>query len=257
MRALNYTRMVEFMSLRLNMLTWGEGYTRALLLHGLNSSAATWGRLAGPLTRELGCTALAPDLRGHGRSPRGQGYLIGDYVGDLVALGSEWDLVVGHSLGGLIAAHAAQDEDWTRRLVLIDPALDIDEAVFDAVAEANLGEIADPPSAVQFQRANPRWSDEDARLKAEAVRRASPEMVERTLFDNAPWRHAHLLASVAIPTLVLGADPALDAVFGPDQGQEASANPFVTYEAVGGAGHSVHRDDPDAVVAAIRDWASG
>ena len=49
---------------------WGNGPRRAMLLHGLTSAATTWWRV-GPALAALGFTVVAPDLRGHGKSPAG------------------------------------------------------------------------------------------------------------------------------------------------------------------------------------------
>ena len=71
--------------------------------------------------------------------------------------------------------------------------------------------------------------------------------MRRILSENAPWRHAHLLDRVTVPTLVLGADPELGALATPALGD---GRPHVEYRVVEGAGHSVHRDRPDVVLAA-------
>ena len=58
----------------LNEHRWGAaGGRRVLLLHGLQSSGATWWRIASALA-EAGADVTAPDLRGHGASPRGERY---------------------------------------------------------------------------------------------------------------------------------------------------------------------------------------
>jgi pimeloyl-ACP methyl ester carboxylesterase len=242
------------MPVDLNVLRWGSGDRRALLIHGINSSAATWWQIADRLADELALAALAPDLRGHGQSPRARRYGAADYAGDLLALGSGWDLVIGHSLGGLIAAHAAQDASWARRLVLLDPVLDIPDDELAEVTRSNLDEVLEPASAAALQRANPRWHPEDAVLKARALRDASPHVTERTMRDNAPWHHAGLARALAVPTLILGSDERVFAMFAPALGATLSGdNPRVRYRTIAGAGHSIQRDDPDPMLAAARE----
>ena len=51
-----------------------------------------------------------------------------------------------------------------------------------------------------------------------------------------------------MPTLILGADPELGALAAPALGD---GHPHVEYRIVTGAGHSVHRDRPDVVLAAV------
>ena len=84
----------------------GEG-PGLVLVHGLTGSSTTWREVMPALTERF--TVLAPDLLGHGESakPRGD-YSLGAFasgVRDLmVALGMERATVVGHSLGGGVAA---------------------------------------------------------------------------------------------------------------------------------------------------------
>ncbi len=234
----------------LAVTTWGDGARRALLLHGLSSNAAGWWRL-GPDLAERGFTVTAPDLRGHGHSPKADDYAIPSYAADVMALGSGWDLVVGHSLGGAITVQvAAGRPEWAARLVLEDPAL-----VLAATAEVVawlLEPFSGPMSAASVQADNPGWHVDDCRHKAAALRQCGPDPVRGTVEHNDPWDVRPALAEVAVPTLLMGADPARDALVGPDVAAAAlAANPCVSYVAVPGTGHSIHRDDYEAFVAAL------
>jgi pimeloyl-ACP methyl ester carboxylesterase len=111
---------------------WGDPTSprRALLVHGLGSSAQTTWRLSEGLA-DAGWSATAVDLRGHGDAPRASRYRIEDFAGDLLGTrpedGGAWQLVVGHSIGAAAAAQAAgTDDGWAERLVLLDPALALD-----------------------------------------------------------------------------------------------------------------------------------
>jgi len=93
-----------------------------VLLHGIGASSSTWSGLI-PLLAER-FTVIAPDLLGHGASdaPRAD-YSVAAYacgVRDLLALlGVERATVVGHSLGGAIAAQLTyQYPELVERLVL-------------------------------------------------------------------------------------------------------------------------------------------
>jgi pimeloyl-ACP methyl ester carboxylesterase len=222
---------------------WGTGSTRVLLIHGITSSGATWWQIAAGL--EGAATVVAPDLRGHGASPRAERYAVADYAGDL---DGGWDLVVGHSLGGLIAAYAGQDPGFARRIVLIDPVLEIADADGEGLAAANLRSVTHPATAAEIAAQNPTWHPETVRLKRLTLEQADPHAVERTMYDNAPWHHAALLHAVTTPTLILGGDPAAGALCDPGLGAD---NPHVEYRMVPGTGHSVHRERPDVVLAAL------
>jgi pimeloyl-ACP methyl ester carboxylesterase len=232
---------------------WGTGPGRALLLHGIVSAGATWWRLAETLADD-GYEVVAPDLRGHGASPRADSYLLADHVADVRALGTGWDLVVGHSLGGLLGALAADaDHGFTRRLVLLDPALDIADDRFDTDAE--IEDARHPPSARAVQGTHAGWDRRDAAAVAAAAKAADATAVAHTLRDNAPWRHTDVVTRLVVPTLVLGADPACGALFRPKTGVELMIrNPSVRVRVVVGAGHAVHRDRPSAVATAIRSF---
>ncbi|MDR7385266.1 alpha/beta fold hydrolase [Promicromonospora iranensis] len=234
---------------------WGAGPGRALLLHGIVSSGATWWRLAESLAED-GYEVVAPDLRGHGTSPRADSYLLADHVADVHALGTGWDLVVGHSIGGLLGALAAvADRRFTRRLVLLDPALDLPDDRFETGAAEEVAEATHPPSAQAVQAAHTTWDRRDAAAVADAAKAADATAVARTLRDNTPWRYTGVISRLVVPTLVLGADPAHGALFRPRTGVELMIrNPSVRVRVVVGAGHAVHRDRPAAVAAAIRSF---
>ena len=219
----------------LNTNEWGEpGGPRVLLLHGLQSASGTWYRIAEGLAA-AGAHAIAPDLRGHGRSPRGERYALGDFVSDLEP---GWDLVVGHSLGAVIAAHARQaDPAFASAAVLIDPPFEIPEEQFEAVLAEQLAEQR--ATKYDVQAANPRWSDEDVLLKVEASRRCEPAVIEAVLRDNRPWAYAGLLDGLDV--LLIGGHPDRGGLFDPKTAPERSV-------LVEHAGHSVHRDCPGRVL---------
>jgi pimeloyl-ACP methyl ester carboxylesterase len=221
---------------------WGPELARVLLIHGITSSGATMWRLGEGLADR---GAIAPDLLGHGESPRAPRYRAEDFA---AGLGSGYELVIGHSLGGLIAAYAAaNDPGFAQRLILLDPVLEIADADYDSVVASLVHEAHRPPAEDAIRAENPGWHDECVRAKAIAARQVDPAAVEGTMRDNEPWHHAALLDRVTVPTLILGGDPAIGTTTQPDLG---ASNPLVSYRMVEGAGHSVHRDRPDVVLAA-------
>ena len=96
-------------------------------VHGLGGSHLNWAAL-GPRLSGHG-RVLVLDLVGHGLTPRGartadlEGHrrLVSGF---LRALGGRPAILVGNSMGGLVAAlQAAEESDSVAGLVLIDPAL--------------------------------------------------------------------------------------------------------------------------------------
>ena len=226
--------------LHLATLGWGKGGRRALLIHGITSSARGWWRLGAEMAR-AGYEVMAPDLRGHGDSPAGADYKLDSYASDVLALGSDWDVVLGHSLGGAIALVAqSTDQHFARRMVLEDPLLRLTDP------EGFIADYTRPfedPSAAAVLDQNPRWHPQDARVKEESLRASSPEVVRRTTLQNQLLDLTPAASSLEVPALLIAADPALDALVGPELGEEiASANHLITFETLEGAGHSLHRD---------------
>jgi pimeloyl-ACP methyl ester carboxylesterase len=119
-----------------------------LAVHGVTASLMTWRTVARELAEHSGTTVLAPDLRGRGRSSTLPGpYGIASHVDDLLAVldqvGARRAVLVGHSLGGYVAARLdAEHPDRVTGLVLLDGGLplaapdDPDEMVRTAVAQA-------------------------------------------------------------------------------------------------------------------------
>lgn len=110
--------------LRMHYLLEGTG-PPVVLLHGLGSRGEDWA-LQVPVLVEAGYAVLAPDLRGHGRTDKPPGpYTIRQMADDLDglmgALGIERSVVVGLSLGGLVAqALAVGHPTRVRALVLVN-----------------------------------------------------------------------------------------------------------------------------------------
>lgn len=98
-----------------------------VLLHGKNFSAAYWEPTIRSLTRS-GYRVIAPDQIGFGKSSKPVGYhysfneLAGNTRALLAAVGVQSSTVVGHSMGGMLAArYALLFADKTEKLVLVDP----------------------------------------------------------------------------------------------------------------------------------------
>ncbi|WP_312675901.1 alpha/beta hydrolase [Microbacterium sp.] len=232
-------------------LSWGDAAAprRALLVHGLGSSGALMWRLGDALAA-AGWHATAVDLRGHGDAPRTLDYSVAAYAADLAATrppgAGPWDAVVGHSLGGAAGTVAAADDaDWTRRLVLIDPAIHIVQRDAADVRRSQERAFADNRLDAVRQE-HPHWHPQDQELKVDAVRRASAWAVEQTSAQNQPWDVRAHAARLTVPTHVIGGDPAVSSIFtGALADEVLASNPRISLSVVAGAGHSVHRDRPE------------
>ena len=173
------------------VLEGGDG-APLVLLHGVGSFAPEWGRVIPQLARRH--RVIAPDLPGLGESAKHAGGLdAGAAVAWLQTLIAqtcdEAPTVVGHSVGGALAAHLAiQHRTRVRRLVLVDcsslgrfrpaPAL--------VVALVRYGARPSPVSRDRFlrqvladpERARTEWGDRWAALEAYDIDQATRPNVD-------------------------------------------------------------------------------
>jgi pimeloyl-ACP methyl ester carboxylesterase len=245
-------------SLTLPRLAWGspDAEHHALLVHGLGSNAALMWRY-GTALAEDGWYAVAVDLRGHGPAPRSLDYTIAAYAADVAgvrATAGAWDLVIGHSLGGAATVQAAADDpDWTRRLILVDPALRLLPHDREVVRRSQEEAFADT-SIDAVRRAHPGWHPHDIELKALAAQQASEWAVAQTSAQNPEWDVLPALSRLTVPTHVIASDPAVYSIYaGKIDDAVQAANPAITQSVVAGAGHSPHRDRPDDTIRMLRE----
>ena len=105
-------RIVETNGIRLNIAEQGKGPV-VLLCHGFPESWYSWRHQLGALAA-AGFHAVAPDMRGYGKSDRPEAidqytlfHLVGDMVGLLDALEAPTAVIVGHDWGATVAWQAA------------------------------------------------------------------------------------------------------------------------------------------------------
>jgi len=153
---------------------WGTGPRTAVLVHGIMSDSRTWHRVA-PRLATHGYRVLAVDLRGHGHSPRGA-YNPHAWANDLVEkLPEHPELAIGHSLGAVALALAA-DRLRATRTVYSDPAWLT--ATADPVLD--LSRLLDFKDATREQIAamNPRWDARDVEVEAATLQLWDPATID-------------------------------------------------------------------------------
>jgi pimeloyl-ACP methyl ester carboxylesterase len=106
-------RIIESNGIRLNIAEQGNG-PPVILCHGFPESWYSWRHQLSALAA-AGFHAVAPDMRGYGKSDRPEAidqytifHLIGDLVGLLDALEAPTAVIVGHDWGAAIAWQAAR-----------------------------------------------------------------------------------------------------------------------------------------------------
>lgn len=206
------------------------------------------------------------DQRGHGLSDAPEGpYSIGQLASDVTELmsanGVEQAVIVGVSVGGLIALRAALDTpERLVGLVLSDTAAKIGDedtwkARIEAVDEQGLAALADGTLL--------RWFPEEFRDANEPFIHGYRNMVARSPAEGyratcAALRDEdlrHRLAEVSLATLVICGSE--DASTPPPLVQElASGLPRARFELIVGAGHLPMADTPDAFTSVLNGYLS-
>jgi 3-oxoadipate enol-lactonase len=230
----------------------GGGQPTFLCLHGLVDTLEIWDRLVEPLAERGRVVRL--DQRGHGESQAPPGPctredLAADAVGVLDALGIERAILVGHSLGGIVAMTAALARPTrVAGLVLLGTASHCSERVaawYERIARAGEQEGLDGLARAIYGAAPRPRVRGDARAIAQ-VTRALKSLHGDPLTPR--------LAQVACPTLLLvGANDPL----GPKASEivlRALPPGRGRLEVIAERGHWLHVEAPGAVVEALDRW---
>jgi pimeloyl-ACP methyl ester carboxylesterase len=233
-----------------------------VLLHGLSGSRATYAEVVAHLTSGAnGSGAIdvyTVDLRGHGQSSRGtyETYDTAHYADDIVAFIDEVIgtpvVLIGHSLGGLVAAQSATTRpDLVHAVFLEDPPFgegDADVRNASPVAaffpklvaavqelQARNAPVAEYEPLVRDTTAPEEWA-----TRCEMLRQWDPGTMQAAI-DGLVWRTFDPGAAFAMPVTILQADPACGGVFKPqDIPVVMAANPHADVVLVKGASHGIH-----------------
>jgi 2-succinyl-6-hydroxy-2,4-cyclohexadiene-1-carboxylate synthase len=222
-----------------------------VLLHGFTHTGASWDLVVAALGENY--RALAPDIRGHGSASELEPVTLAAVVGDLARLAPERFTLVGYSMGGRIALHAALSPSLAARidrLVLIGASPGIAEA-----AEREERRLADERLAGEIERSTidefaARWAqtpvlagqppDVAAVVHADRLR-STPAGLARALRGLGTGALPSLwdrLGEIEAPTaLVVGEG---DSKFRGIATRMASRLPHAGVVVVPRAGHAVH-----------------
>ncbi|MCW2541862.1 MAG: alpha/beta hydrolase [Frankiales bacterium] len=234
----------------------------AVLLHGVQSSKNTWWRIAQDLT-ELGWDVRALDLLGHGDNRSNQRFisiddLAANFLDQLDSGGA--DLVIGHSLGAIVAATAVGRRPGSvRGLIMEDPpslppmdelrylARDIEEAANRARRSPELARSV-------LQNEHPSWSPIDV-ANSIASRAMLDGAAVNASFSRMRWDLPALVAGCPVPAFLLAASPALSALHEPDRSRVLAALPDKRSRVIH-SGHNIHRDRPALFLVSLLQFAA-
>ncbi len=287
---------VRSQELTLNVLTLGRSDAPALVMvHGIRDMAMSLVPIADRLANDY--FVVVPDLRGHGDSDKPGHYAMHQFVYDLhrvsTALGLARPHVVGHSLGGQIAArYATLFPEHIASLVIAEglgPPTRPRDAQFVSAAEAarlvatmQIPVRQRPLPSIEFAAErllanNPRLTAEHAMWLAEHCTeiengerhwKFDPRASEVWLGTDHEQTRAHWRA-IQSPVLVITAGlahehwtkqttiPGWDGRFTEeDLGARLACFAHVEHVHIADAGHMIHFDAPDAFAAVIRAFVT-
>ena len=189
----------------------GPSRGRIGLLHGIMSSTGTWWRV-GPALAALGWEVTAVDLAGHGRGPRPTGGLdlagVAEHAAQ--ALPQGLTVVVGHSLGAIVAlSAAARHPGLARGLVLEEPpsSSHLDLELVAKGVEAQAGAVRSDRDTYRrrVRHDNPLWDDADVDSAVESLEALDVASIVSVLRAGQRWDLPQLVRSLAVPVLVIAA----------------------------------------------------
>jgi pimeloyl-ACP methyl ester carboxylesterase len=245
----------------------GDGPVAVLLLHGVGGGRAIWADTASGTTSALadaGFSALAVDLPGYGDSPLPESLNVATIAQSVAAtiraLGFERAVLVGHSMGGMVAQElATSDPGAVCGLVLActspafgKPGGDWQQAFLRdrlTLLDAGLGMVGLAAKLVPGMVAP--GADEGAIAHARSVMAAVPEATYRAaLAAIVAFDRRSALADIRVPTLCLAGEH--DRTAPPDMMRRmAERIPGAEYACVPAAGHVANVEQPAAFNGAL------
>lgn len=241
-------------------------HPKLLILHGLLGSSRNWLTVGKELAKEYSVFAL--DLRNHGQSPHRDTISFKEMVDDL----SYWLMhkqiedfyLLGHSLGGKVAmAYACKYPTRVKGLIIEDiapkkygmryktefdamNALDLSAIEKRSDADDQLAKNIEDPVWRQFLLTNlvrnPKGFEWQIDLKA--LTNCLPDLMEDSLQETDIYEGKTLFLRGGKSDFIEDADEA----------KIKKHFPKATFETIAGAGHNVHVEGKDALVAAVLDF---
>ncbi len=270
-------RGVDVGPLELAVAESGQGGRPLMLVHGYTGAANDFADFMGPLA-DRGWHVVAPDLRGHGASSKPPDEVDYDYhlfVTDLLGLADAlgWDrfVLLGHSMGGMIAQVLALDApERLEALILMDTGhgpLDADPALIElGVSSARqhgmdfvadfMAATDDGPLTTDAWRQKVAEDPSYAERGDRNLRAASPAMFAAMLLQISETSdRIDRLSSIAVPTLVLVGEQ--DVAFIEASRRMAEVIAGSQLVVLPGGGHSPQVEVPDAWWSAVSSFLDG
>lgn len=231
-----------------------------ILLHGLTANGACWSALAHAMEGDY--DVIMPDARGHGKSSvPDYGYRYEDHANDVVglieALRLSPPILIGHSMGGMIAAVvASRKSQLLRRLILADPTF---------LSPKVQREIRDSDVVDQHRRYLNMSLDDvvtEARIRHPDRSLDTIELIARARLQTSMGafdvltppnpNYMQVVSAIEVPSLlVIGSA----GVVSPDVAADLQRlNPRLQVELIPEAGHGLHYDQPERFAVVVKSF---
>jgi esterase len=259
--------------LRFHGRVWGNaGAPGVLILHSLTGHAWEWDPLACALADQRYVIAL--DQRGHGASDRAADYAPQLMAADIMAILDSLHLgrvsIVGHSMGAVNGYLAAAERPASvERLVIIDVGPTsrqmVQQVLPSALQSWEQASFGAPDEALaEWLAINPRAREpamrryvmpnlvrgHDGRWRWRFHAAGLQSWVEQLHDESAQWE---ALRRITCQTLVIRAAES-EALLAPDASRMIQQLRHGHLLEIPDAGHDVHIDQPEALVAAVRSF---
>ena len=231
-----------------------------VLLHGFTNTGASWEPVLAALGERY--RAIAPDIRGHGSASRARPLTLDAVIGDVAVLTQDRFTLVGYSLGGRIALHAALAlRRRVERLVLIGASPGIADPAQRAARRAADERLAAEIEAATIEEFATRWA------ATPVLEGQSPEVKAAAHADRLRSTPAGLAAAArgrgtgALPSLwerlgelsmpvvlIVGERDEKFRAIGQRMARELSRVELVV---VADIGHAVHLEAPERITAQL------
>ena len=263
-------------------------------VHGVMDTGLTWATVAQKLEKSY--DIYMPDTRGHGLSDPFNGSengetLVEDVVAFVHAMGLQKPILMGHSMGAATVMRlGAEHPDLAPAIIMLDPGLgrggppqraanSSGRPVQSARSVAPGPREPTPPGEIHITMRgspeeliaqnnyafddlvakahsdNPKWSATDCRYWAVALKRYHGPYSEQTWQAiSGTMRTENALAKIAVPALILKRDASPEVRQADDEAARVLQHGHLIH--IDGAGHNVHRDDPERTFQEVKKFLS-
>ena len=244
---------------------WIRDVSGLVLLHGFTHTGASWRPVIASLPESM--APLAPDLRGHGASSGRRPVTLSAVLDDVGSIAPDRFVLVGYSMGGRIALHAALAmPERVSALVLVSASPGIadagerdtrrraDERLADSIERGTIGEFA--RSWAKTPVLTGLSPDVEAAVHRDRLRCTTDGLASalRGLGTGVLPSLWERLCDVRMPVMVIAGGR--DEKFCGIARQMAAALPSSHVEVIPGTGHAAHLERPRRIASVIADAVS-